>query len=594
MNAPQFGLRLAEVRIQDFKTLRDVLVPLNRTTTVLVGENNSGKTSFLEALDVAFGRRFARVQDLHSGLACKASSFVIDLRIEPYGGDEFHQKVVDVVGNAVQFGVQPDDPSFFTIRVTGEVNAEGWDITLSRTFMKGWARDRAGALALERITAPAVRREVLDLLHFDMLDARRDIVEQLRNRRTYWGRATSQVSIDEAVRAELEKSLKQLGQDLTTKSPVLTQLREDLTSLSEGLSSGKLSVELEALPRNVDDLIRAMDIVITSADSAPFSVENHGMGTRSLAALLVFRSYVNVVRPRKEAERLLSVAGFEEPEAHLHPQAQRAAFDILSEIGGQRIVSTHSPQVVSIADIDAYRVFRRLGAETRVSAITAAMSAPWDAEQVRRFVQIRNPDVLFAKAVGVVEGDTEAAAFPVLARTWWGARGADGRGVSLVHTGGAGSSKHIVPFLDALGIPWLIFCDGDKAGLEGLAATAKVIGRTLDGTSPEVVLLPGGHDFETYLLAQGLVVQASRAADRHPEGDLARYMKRNTGNKRADQSIRDYSGSDGRKIAALDFLQRYKGTVGALVAEEVVADIAMKDWPPAISDFFGRLDKACG
>lgn len=591
---PPYGLRLDAVRVQDFKSLRDVAVVLSPSTTVLVGENNSGKTSFLEALDVAFGKRHPRLEDLHLGPGGRATGFVVDLRVVPsVVGADFDDGVVDAVGD----GVQLDDPAtaYFTIRVTGAVTAEGWDISLTRKFVKGWSPDRATAAALTTLPSPPVGRPVLDLLHFDVLDAKRDIVEQLRNRRTYWGRTASNVEIDPTAKSTLEANLKQLGQDLTTKSPVLTRVRDDLRDLSDGLSSGGLNVELEALPRSVDDLIRAMDIIITSASSSPFPVESHGMGTRSLAALLVFRSYVNVVRGKQKPERQLSVAAFEEPEAHLHPQAQRAVFEILAQIGGQRLVSTHSAHVAATADVDAYRVFRRSGAETKVSALSTAVVATWDKERVRRFVQVDNPEVMFSKAVGIVEGETEGAAFPVFARAWWGTRGADGKGVSIIHTRGAGNSKHIVPFLDALGIPWVLFCDGDGEGLKGLAATAVLVGRVLDHTSPEVILLPAGMPFEEYLLSEGLLSQACAAADRHPEGPLAHYMTTNQGNRRKGGGIRDYSGPKGQELGCLDFLKGHKGTIGALLAAEIAAPGGTTPgagFPPLVREFFTRLDTA--
>jgi putative ATP-dependent endonuclease of OLD family len=37
----------------------------------------------------------------------------------------------------------------------------------------------------------------------------------------------------------------------------------------------------------------------------------------------------------------------EEPEAHLHPQAQRQLFDQISHFEGQKIVSTHSPSIIA-------------------------------------------------------------------------------------------------------------------------------------------------------------------------------------------------------------------------------------------------------
>ena len=144
-----------------------------------------------------------------------------------------------------------------------------------------------------------------------------------------------------------------------------------------GAGIGKVAraVELEALPRSIDDLIRAMDITIKSPSSSAFPVGLQGMGARSLAALLVFRSYVNFVRPKQNEGQLMSVAAFEEPEAHLHPQSQRSVFEILEEIGGQRIVSTHSTHVASIADVRSYRLFRRNGASTTVSEIPVSVSS---------------------------------------------------------------------------------------------------------------------------------------------------------------------------------------------------------------------------
>jgi putative ATP-dependent endonuclease of OLD family len=52
------------------------------------------------------------------------------------------------------------------------------------------------------------------------------------------------------------------------------------------------------------------------------------MGTRSLASLFVFRAFVSWKRSKadQESERLHPFLALEEPEAHLHPHAQRAVF----------------------------------------------------------------------------------------------------------------------------------------------------------------------------------------------------------------------------------------------------------------------------
>ncbi len=48
-------MKLREVKIKNFRNLADVSIPIN-DTTILVGENNSGKTAFLDALRIALTR----------------------------------------------------------------------------------------------------------------------------------------------------------------------------------------------------------------------------------------------------------------------------------------------------------------------------------------------------------------------------------------------------------------------------------------------------------------------------------------------------------------------------------------------------------
>ena len=48
------GIKITEVRIRNFRSLKEVNVSLD-WLTVLIGANNSGKTSFLDALFAAIG-----------------------------------------------------------------------------------------------------------------------------------------------------------------------------------------------------------------------------------------------------------------------------------------------------------------------------------------------------------------------------------------------------------------------------------------------------------------------------------------------------------------------------------------------------------
>ncbi len=86
------GLQITAVRILNFRCLRAVEVLLG-PTTLLIGENNAGKTSFLEALHAAIGsgvRQFSEDDlwtDLKEKHPPKDRAIFVDLLIRPVDKD---------------------------------------------------------------------------------------------------------------------------------------------------------------------------------------------------------------------------------------------------------------------------------------------------------------------------------------------------------------------------------------------------------------------------------------------------------------------------------------------------------------------------
>jgi putative ATP-dependent endonuclease of OLD family len=86
------GIQITDVRILNFRCLRAVEISLG-LTTLLIGENNAGKTSFLEAFHAAIGsgiRQFSE-DDLWADLKEKQPprdrSIIVDLLIRPVNQD---------------------------------------------------------------------------------------------------------------------------------------------------------------------------------------------------------------------------------------------------------------------------------------------------------------------------------------------------------------------------------------------------------------------------------------------------------------------------------------------------------------------------
>lgn len=592
-------VRISEVRIKNFRLLQRLWLPLGHLT-VLIGPNNSGKTAFLQALAVALGEQRSQVEDLYVGPAgTPAESFSIDLLIHPAQGEEFGEDLRDLFADAIQ--IPPKGSEYVALRTSGAPDIRRGGILLRRSFLKGWERTPADGTAITELKKPGISREVLELFSYNFLDARRDIVDQLHGRATYWGKLAGSLDIETGLRQEIEASLETLSEKIIKGSAVLEHVRTEIDRITEALTPGSPGVDIEPLPARVEDLARGMDVRLRAPGSAAISMARQGMGTRSLAALTIFSAFVKIRISGGPAA--LTVLALEEPEAHLHPQAQRAVFDLACSVPGQRILSTHSPYVTSIADVFDFRVFRRVGSYAQVLWVekTKVDGTPTfnveEIEKVRRFVQRRHGEILFARLALFVEGETEEYAIPIFAEHHW-QRSIHDQGVSLINAEGAEKYKHYVILLDKLAIPWLILSDGDSGGVSGIANLGKAIGRELDASCPQVVMLPTkpqGLAFEEYLLSEGFRPQIERAIQATCGANaLEEYRHLNDRQPKKRGVLRDYRSHGWEDRLVLDFMSANKTLLGGAIAQEICAE---KDpqgdprLPAKVLELFQRVDR---
>jgi putative ATP-dependent endonuclease of OLD family len=88
-------------------------------------------------------------------------------------------------------------------------------------------------------------------------------------------------------------------------------------------------------------------------------MEYHGMGTRSWSSLLTLKSFIGLLASNAETGKTVffPVLAIEEPEAHLHPNAQKQLYSQINSIAGQKIISTHSPYIAAVAELGQIRNF---------------------------------------------------------------------------------------------------------------------------------------------------------------------------------------------------------------------------------------------
>ena len=178
----------------------------------------------------------------------------------------------------------------------------------------------------------------------------------------------------------------------------------------------------------------------------------------------------------------------------MHPHAIRVMLRTLEEIAGQDqiVFTTHSNEFVNRVPIKQIHIFQRINAST--SHVTSPELRGISSKrlvQVQRYLQESRSDMLFARGVLLVEGQTEFFALPSLARTL--GHDIDRDGISIVFTSGDGNIETYHKILEAFDIPHAILGDGDGKQLAKQSEYSQLL-----GDSSRVFVLE--NDFETLLV----------------------------------------------------------------------------------------------
>jgi putative ATP-dependent endonuclease of OLD family len=227
------------------------------------------------------------------------------------------------------------------------------------------------------------------------------------------------------------------------------------------------------------------------------------MGTRSLGTFFTFWAFTTWRQKQGSSGAVHPMMAMEEPETHLHPQAQRALFRQIRRMPGQRIISTHSPYICGQSEIAHIRHFSKTAEETFVCRIDMGTAekklTDEDLRKIDRQVMNTRGDMLFARALVFFEGETEEQALPDFAEKRWGKHPND-LGFSFVGVGGYGNYLPFLRMAHSFRIPWFIFSDGEANTVAAVNAALEGIGEKSIPDNSRVLVLPGGKNFEQYIV----------------------------------------------------------------------------------------------
>lgn len=594
-----------KVRISSFRGISNLEISLPRVA-VLIGKNNAGKTSVIKALQLALGDYSRHLADEDFYIDDEdniCSEIIIDVSIIPANSNEFSDEWIEVFGDLRQFDASGNE--FVAIRTICEKDDVKGGYKITRFPLSEWQAFENWTDNSVKINKKITKR--IESIPFVSIDAQRDIHQELREKTSYIGKILSEIDFTSDDKDALEELIQELNESAVEKSEVLSELKTHLDSLSQSFQ-GQGQTDITPFPKKIRDLSKRFSVHFGDNASNSFSMEYHGMGTRSWASILTVKAFLELSEKKhtKEEECFFPIVAAEEPEAHLHPNAQRTLYRQLTEVNGQVIISSHSPYLAALANQQDLRVISKSNGDgILVNSLDKGLE-PEELRKIHREVIHSKGELLFSSAIVLSEGETEAQALPLLFERYFGKEDFI-LGVNFIGVGGSGSKyKPYLTFARDFNIPVFIFSDGEDKPIKQLKKVYETVFGETDLAAASNITILDGTDFEGYLLENGFQEAIETAIKTHDGDDkITKYIQKKQGKQTkavitdkppcetCKQPIfevgeYDYSGDEGYKKAILEILDSDKTKYAKVVADHLTT-FAPEELPQKIIDLFEQI-----
>jgi putative ATP-dependent endonuclease of the OLD family len=516
---------IENVEIKNFRLLSDVSLSFDTESTVIVGRNNSGKTSLTEIFRRLFSGKSPEFK-LEDFSLKSIDGFEKALTAIQAGKEEDEVRLlipnieliltvnyeddIEDYGTLSDFIIDLDEDNVRSkIRISyqlkdGKIEALYYGIDDgNRADIYEIIRERIPSLFHTEITVIDTNDEsnsskvefskLVGLINADFINAQRGLDDVTQSEKDVLGHVLSSIFKNasmETAPEEMRKKSEEL-QAVVNKiqKTVDVEFKEKVDALLPalnifgypGLSDPDFTTKTTFDAQTIIDSNTKLRYLKANGITLPETY--NGLGARNLIYILFqifdfFRKYQS-----NPVQLKTHIVFIEEPEAHLHPQMQevfiRKLYEIANEFskkmnGGnpwpvQFVVSTHSTHIANEANFESIRYFLTKGKESPFTLIKDlktkfnSKELKEDKEFVHKYLTLTKCDLFFADKALLIEGPTERILMPTFIKKvdLGNETKLGSQYISTVEIGGA-YAHHFYGFLDFLELKTLIITDLDS------------------------------------------------------------------------------------------------------------------------------------
>ncbi|MFT7157155.1 MAG: putative ATP-dependent endonuclease of OLD family [Parvicella sp.] len=604
------SILLKQIRVHGFRGLDNIEVDLE-PTTVIVGTNNAGKTTLLKSLQLALTNTLhISDDDFYFSDTVNRDKIIIDLlfiSVDENGGQqlEFEDKWASVFSeDRINFDAEGNQ--ILSFRTVVEENLMRKTFVKKQYVIDDWSDfNDDGEYWYEKEYDNALSF-YFDEIPFFYLDANRDILDDLKNKSSFLGKILSSISYDDGDRETIENLIKELNTETISKSEILTNLHTTLEELDTAMDNPNNTVDIAPFTKKLRDLNKGIKI-----NYSQFSMEYHGMGTRSWSSLLILKAFIlqNIELANQNQVAYFPIVAIEEPESHLHPNAQKKLYSQIENISGQKIIATHSSYIAGSAKLKEIRSIIKSSNKTEIGKIVEEELSPEEIRKIHRQVINTRGELYFSKVIILCEGETEEQALPLLLKKHFNKNVIE-LGVDIIGIDGGGNYYPFIYFAQKLNLKWFVFSDGEDNIIKKLKKDYKKLTKS-EVTISEIVLpdniihFENEDDFESYILKNGFLEEIEQCLKTilniedldeliaNKDGTSKGRTKTSETCDSCNQNIfidnlRDYSGDEGRISALNDLLSQNKTKYPSILSDLIYN--SPKPLPSKITDLFEKVN----